>query len=124
MRVCSLFVLCSTSLFAIAPAMAQDAAAGAKAFSRCSACHAVTADKPSTLGPNLAGVVGRRAGSLNGYSYSPAMKTAGYAWTADRIATFISNPRTALNGTKMYFAGVADAKTRLDLIAYLATLKK
>ena len=124
MRIFSVFMLPVATVLAIAPAMAQDATAGAKAFSRCSVCHAVTADKPSTLGPNLAGVVGRKAGSLKAYSYSPAMKAAGYVWTADRIATFITNPQATVKGTKMYFPGVADAKTRADLIAYLATLKK
>lgn len=111
-------------LLASAPmARAQDAAAGEKVFARCAICHSLEAGKGSTIGPHLDGVVGRRAGTVPGYMYSPGMAKAGITWTKPNLDKFIASPATIVPGNKMPFAGLPDAHARADLIAFLATKK-
>jgi len=107
---------------AAAPAAAQDAKAGATAFAQCKACHSVVAGQ-NRIGPSLAGVVGRKSGSYAGYTYSAAMKAKGVTWTEANLDTYLTKPQAYVKGTKMAFAGIADAKKRKDVIAYLKTLK-
>ncbi|MDK1387670.1 Cytochrome c-554 [Ensifer psoraleae] len=128
-------VLAATVLFggiiggAVAPALALDPsagdpAAGEKVFRKCQACHAVGADAKSKTGPALTGVIGRPAGKVEGFSYSPALTKeaeAGLVWTPDKIGEFLTNPKGFLPGTKMSFAGLRKDQERADLIAYLAT---
>lgn len=104
------------------PAAAQNAAAGAKIFVRCAVCHSTVAGK-NGLGPSLAGVVGRKAGTVPGFNYSPAMKAVGQPWTKDRIATFVTNPQAMVKGTRMFVAPVTNPQDRANLVAYLAGLK-
>jgi cytochrome c len=69
------------------------------------------------------GLFGRTAGTLPGYAYSAAMKKAGakgLVWNAKTLDAYLTNPQKVVPGTKMLFGGIADAKTRADLIAYLA----
>jgi cytochrome c len=118
------FVLTITSVALLAgPAAAQDAAAGARVFTRCAVCHATVPGK-NGMGPSLAGVVGRKAGSIPGFNYSPAMKTAGFVWTKEQIQAFITNPQALVKGTRMMIPPVTIPKDRADVAAYLATLKK
>jgi cytochrome c len=108
---------------AAAPAMAQDAAAGAALFKqRCSTCHSVTPGQTSSLAPNLAGVVGRKAASTT-FSYSAALKASGLTWDPATLDKFLTSPMKLVPGTRMLIP-VSDPKQRADLIAYLATLKK
>lgn len=105
------------------PALAADAASGAKQFkTSCSICHATTAGATKT-GPSLYGVVGRTSGTLAGYHYSPAMKAAALVWTDAQLETYLAAPQKVVTGTKMSFGGMPDATKRADLIAYLDTLK-
>ncbi len=103
-------------------ASAQDAAAGARLFAaKCQACHQVDPAKGSGMGPNLAGVVGRKSATLPGYNYSPAMKGADLVWDNASLDIYLKAPQTAVKGNRMTFAGIADAPQRADLIAFLAT---
>ncbi len=104
-------------------AQAGDAAAGKIVFQRCAICHRVEKDGGNGLGPNLFGVVGRKAGTVAGFSYSAAMKASGITWSADKLNAYIEHPAAVVPGNRMAFAGVTDSGQRTDLIAYLATLK-
>ena len=104
-------------------APAGNAAVGQKLFIQCRACHTVDGTAAHTIGPNLNGVVGARAGARKGYTYSQAMAASGLVWNAKTLDRFLTRPSTAVPGTKMAFAGIAAPKARADMIAYLATLK-
>jgi cytochrome c oxidase assembly protein subunit 11 len=98
------------------PDAAADATHGRELFAeRCSACHALDADK---IGPKLRGVVGRRAGASVGYNYSPALKAVGLIWSADTLDRWLADPKAFVPGAKMPIR-VLDAPSRKDLIAYL-----
>jgi len=106
-----------------APAVAAgDADNGATVFKRCAACHTVEPGKKAGMGPNLAGVVGRKAGASD-FAYSPAMKAAGVKWTPDTLDMFLTRPAAMVKGSRMAFAGLPAAQDRADVIAYLATRK-
>ena len=105
-------------------AAAQDAGAGAGVFQIfCSACHSVERSGPKKAGPTLAGVVGRRAGSVAGFNYSAAMKAYGQTWTPANLEVYLTAPTKTVPGTNMTFAGVKDATKRANLIAYLKQQK-
>jgi cytochrome c len=102
-----------------APTYAADAGKGATLVqARCNVCHSPEAGQ----GPDLAGVVGRKAGSLAGFPYSPAMKASKLTWTTANLDTFLADPNKRVPGTSMPNP-VVDAGQRADIIAYLATLK-
>ena len=103
-------------------ASAGDAASGAKLFAQCRVCHSVEPGK-NGLGPSMHGVVGRKAATLAGFNYSPAMKASGFVWTDAKLNDYLRAPMKSVPGTKMAFAGIADDKRRADVIAYLDTLK-
>jgi cytochrome c len=84
--------------------------------SRCIACHSIDA---SRVGPAHKGVVGRKAGSVAGYDYSPAVKKSGVVWTAMMLDRWLTDPEKTIPGQKMGYS-VPDAKDRADLIAWLA----
>lgn len=101
---------------------AADLAAGEAAFARCKACHNNAQGGADGIGPNLWGVVGGPVEHRPGFAYSDAMtkhKAAAPVWTYDAIDAFITNPGKDVPGTKMSFAGLRDADTRHNLIAYL-----
>lgn len=105
---------------------AQDAANGADVFRLCRACHDVGPTAKNKVGPILNGIVGRKAGTIEGFNYSPANQKAGadgWMWTEEKLAAYLLNPRAAMPGNKMAFAGIKDELDRKDLIAYLKTFK-
>ena len=110
---------------AVAPAARADeaqVAAGRAAFATCAVCH--SAEKGRIIvGPPLYGVVGRKAGSVADYTYSPANKNSGITWTPEKLFQYLQGPQRVVPGTKMAFSGIPDAQKRADVIAYLATLK-
>ena len=96
-----------------------NAAAGEKVFARCAACHQVGPTAKSGFGPALNGVVGHKAASLAGYTYSPAMKGAGLTWNVATLERYLTAPAKLVPGTKMAFPGLPEARDRADVIAYL-----
>jgi cytochrome c len=102
-------------------ASAQDASAGKQAFAQCAACHSVEA--ANGLGPSLQGIVGRKSGTFPGFRYSRAMKNASIVWDDKSLDAYLAEPQKLVPGNLMPFSGVADAKQRTDLIAYLKTVK-
>jgi cytochrome c len=109
---------CAATATATAARATGDAAAGAVVYERCAACHALAYDR---TGPRHCGLLGRRAGSVAAFPYSEAMKRSGLVWNADTLDRFLAAPLVAVPGTSMGYAGVADAKERADLIAFLAS---
>lgn len=111
---------CSAAAIGAGAPAAGNAAAGEAVFKRCAACHRVGPGAANGLGPALNGVVGRRAGAAPNFRYSPAMASAKTVWTHDALSRFLAAPRTAIPGTRMAYAGLANARDRDDVIAYLA----
>jgi cytochrome c2 len=119
----------AVTLAAPAPAAAQegDPNEGAEVFKKCRACHDIGPDAKNKVGPMLNDVVGRKAGTIEGFTYSEANKTAGgkgLVWTEDVLFKYLENPLSFMQGTKMAFAGLKDPQDRKDLIAFLKTHTK
>ena len=87
----------------------------------CAICHTLEAGK-NKIGPSLAGVVGRKAGSVPGFAYSAANKNSGDIWDAQTLDTYLADPRKLMPGTKMVFAGLKNLQDRKALIEYLKGL--
>ena len=98
---------------------AQDAAAGAKIFTACKACHQIGENAKNAVGPELNGLIGRKAGSVSGYSYSTANKDSGITWDEPTFREYIKDPKAKLPGTKMAYAGLKDEQKVNDLVAFL-----
>jgi cytochrome c len=89
---------------------------------RCTVCHSLQ-PAPGKMGPPLAGVVGRKAGTAPGFAYSSAMKAYGVTWTPEALDAFVKAPGKAVPGTKMLL-GAPDAEQRAAVIQYLTSVKK
>jgi cytochrome c len=109
----------SLALAAQNGASAQDAAAGEKVFAPCKACHQIGENAKNLIGPALNGIIGRKAGTYPGYSYSDANKNSGLTWDEETFTSYIKDPRAKVPGTKMIFIGVKDDQKIKDLIAFL-----
>ena len=97
-----------------------EAAAGEKTFMQCASCHVVEPGV-NRVGPSLAGIVGRAAGSIDGYNYTEANANSGITWTPEKMFQYLEDPRRVVPGTKMAFAGLKDGQDRANVIAYLQT---
>ncbi|MFG1297770.1 c-type cytochrome [Xanthobacter variabilis] len=95
---------------------------GATVAKKCGACHNFAEGAGAKVGPDLYGVVGRDVASVEGFAYSAAMKAKGGKWTPEAINAFITNPKSAVPGTAMGFAGLPKAVDRANIIAYLNSL--
>ena len=103
-------------------ARAGDPAAGEAVFkSQCAICHSPLQGK-NMIGPSLFGIVGRHSGSVEGFRYSAANRSADITWTPEVLDKYLTAPRDVVPGTIMTYAGLKDDTKRADLIAYLATL--
>ena len=107
------------------PALASgDVAAGEKVFKKCKACHVVDVEKHKT-GPHLVNIMGRTAGSADGYKkYSKAMKSSGIVWNEETLDGYLEKPKAYLKGTRMAFAGLRKEEDRANVIAYLKSYSK
>jgi cytochrome c len=103
----------------VAPAAAQDAAAGEQVFKQCLVCHNIGPGATNKVGPILNGLFGRHSGTVPGFSYSDANKNSGITWDETVFREYIKDPKAKIPGTKMIFAGVKDDQKISDLIAYL-----
>lgn len=108
--------------FSAAPAQAEDVAAGEKVFKRCKACHYVDKAKNKT-GPHLVDLIGREAGSIDGFKYSKAMRESGLVWDEVTLKDYLKAPKKFIVGTKMAFAGLKKDADIENVIAYLKTPK-
>ena len=105
-----------------APAVAQDAAAGQRVFNQCRACHTVDKGGRSAVGPNLHGVVGRKAASIEGFRYSPDMRAkaeGGLTWDETNLRAYITNPKAVVPAGSMSYPGLRNEQQLNDLLAYL-----
>jgi cytochrome c len=98
---------------------AGDAARGQALYQACSGCHSID---ENDVGPRHRGVLGRRAGSLPDYAYSPALRDSHIVWDAANLDRWLSGPQGLVPGTKMFFS-LPDPQMRADIIAYLAQQK-
>jgi cytochrome c len=118
-----IFLMASTSVAATSPAMAQDVARGAKLYKECEGCHGTTkvlaTSSDQKMGPPHCGVVGRKAGSVEGFPYSDVMREAGFVWDDKHLDEFLTFPISYLPGTNMGYAGMYDENDRNDVIAFL-----
>jgi len=109
-------LLLALAAFAV-PAWAQSA--GAVVFNRCKVCHSLEAGGHSPVGPNLHGLYGRTAGTVSGFTFSPAMKGSKIVWNDDTLGKFLRDPQGFIPGNRMGFPGIKDDKHLSDLLAYL-----
>jgi cytochrome c len=102
-----------------AGAAAEDLDNGKAVFNKCRACHQVGENAKNLVGPILNGLLGRKAGTIEGYNYSEANKTSGITWDEATFKEYIKNPKAKIPNTKMVFAGLTDPQDIDDLLAYL-----
>ena len=102
-----------------APVLAQDAALGEKVFLKCKVCHQIGEGAKNSVGPILNGLIGRKTGSVEGYSYSEANKNSGLTWDEATFKEYIVNPKAKIPGTKMVFPGLAKPEDVDNVLAYL-----
>lgn len=125
MRVTALLFTISFTMTAIAVTSIAQRAFAEKprpmAFAQCASCHSTEAGK-NIYGPSLAGISKRRAGTLPGYIYSPALTASKLQWDEKTLNRWLTSPKKTVPGTKMPFLGLQDAKARQEVITYLMSL--
>ena len=115
------FVAAAAWAGSIAGALAGDAAAGETVFNqKCKVCHKIGEGATNFVGPELNGLIGRKTGSVEGYTYSDANKDSGITWDEAKLNEYLKNPKAVIPGTKMIFAGLPKDSDRDNLIAYLS----
>ncbi|WP_145927557.1 c-type cytochrome [Bradyrhizobium neotropicale] len=112
------WLLSAPAALAQQPTAASDDAAHQAFNNSCRTCHSVK-EGDNRLGPNLNKIVGRKAGSLPNYNYSPAMKDAGFVWDQDKLTRFIVKPDEVVSGNKMQPYGGVSSEEAVKVIAYL-----
>lgn len=102
-------------------AQAQDVVAGERVFLQCRACHQIGETAKNGVGPQLNGILSgaRKAGTAEGYTYSPAYKTLDKVWSEENFRVYIKDPRGVTPGTKMVYPGLKDETQIGNLVSYL-----
>jgi cytochrome c len=118
----ALVVIASSAI--ASTAQAQDVDAGKTSFNKCMACHAIGEGAKNKVGPEQNGLDGRKAGTVEGYSYSDANKNSGITWNKEQFLEYIKDPRAKIPGTKMIFAGIKNETEAANLWAFLAQFDK
>jgi cytochrome c len=109
------------ALIAVGPASAASVARGRILFLMCASCHDISDSASQKIGPNLHGVVGRKAGSLPGFEYSSAMKKQSFVWDKAKLDLWLTDPNSLVPGTAMAFQGLPNQADRDAVIAYLVS---
>ena len=124
-RVASVYLLVgiAPAAFAAQPSAQADVAAGSQVFHICQACHSLDPGR-NLIGPSLAGVVGRKAGTAPGFDYSEAMKSANITWDAKSLDAYLADPQKVVPGNRMPFGGLKSDLDRQELVAYLEVAAK
>jgi len=107
-----------TTILIFSIANAADPVNGKKVFKKCSACHSLQQGK-NKIGPSLYNLLDRKAGSVEGYKYSKAMKNSDVVWDEESLDKFLTKPRKFIKRTKMSFRGIKKKSLRDDLISFL-----
>lgn len=118
-RVATVAMFGVLSSVSTAAAQTGDAAKGERVFGQCKTCHTVDKGGKSGVGPNLAGVFGRKAGTIDGFKFSEAMTGSGIVWDEKVLAEYLKDPKGRIPGNKMIFVGIKRQDQLDDLIAYL-----
>lgn len=125
MRLNQAFRFCTILAITALPMLAQaenDPDAGRRVFTQCLACHTINEGAPARIGPNLRGVVGRAAGSIDGFRYSPNMRelaATNFIWTEANLTNYLADPKVLLPRGYMAFPGLRNPEQISDVIAYL-----
>jgi cytochrome c len=107
-----------------AVASAQDVDAGKSVFNKCRACHDIGEGAKNKVGPQLNNIIGRKAGSVEGFNYSDALKNSGIVWDEANLDAYVADPKGKIPGNKMVFVGIKDEADRKNLIAYMKSASK
>ena len=119
-RTLSILAIAAVMLWAWPAAAEGDAAKGESIFiENCAPCHFEFKANGNNVGPNLSGVLGRRAGTFPGFNYSPAMRAAGHVWSEEILLRYLIAPKKLIPNIKMSFKGFPDAQSRRDVVAYI-----
>ena len=100
-----------------------NAKAGEASFKKCASCHQVGRFAQAGYGPQLNGIIGRRAATTTDFKYSAAMKKSGIVWTEQKLAEYMRAPHDVVPGTSMRFWGISDDQQIADLLAYMRTFQ-
>jgi cytochrome c len=120
MKAATATVVASVLILSAAGVRAQSAESGERVFNQqCKTCHTVEKDGKSPVGPNLFGVVGRKAATVPGYDYSDAMKKSDITWDEATLGEYLKDPKAKVPGGKMAFVGLKRPPQIADVIAYL-----
>ncbi len=120
----SRFVILACALAAVTTLMSAsafadgDAKKGKKVYNKCKACHSLDAGK-NRIGPSLHGIMGRAAGTAEGFKYSSAMADSGITWDEETLSKYLEKPKDFIPGNKMAFPGLRKEDDREDVIAYI-----
>jgi cytochrome c len=114
-----LYAVAILTIVSAGSASAQDVEKGQNAFKKCLPCHRIGPGAKNLVGPELNGLDGRKAGTVEGFNYSDANKNSGIVWGEASFKEYIKDPRAKVPGTKMTFAGIKNDEEINDLWAYL-----